>query len=501
MRLTGLRFFLRCGAILAASLLSACGGGGGGSVGSAAPPAPTYSISGSVSGLTSGTLVLQVAGKPDVNVTANGNVPLATGVSNGGGYAVSVRTQPAGHECTVSNGSGNVAGANVSNVQITCTTEVRVSLSAPASNTLVPVNTAQSITASIGNITADRLTWSVLPAGMASNVTLVQSSTGAGSVAMNFTATAPGNYTVRVTAQTDNTKTAQIDLRVHQAYTAIDAIEQRRTFLRADGRVVGTALGTNANPDGAPADQLKAISQGWLFRVGIRTNGTVVRWGAGGGNGTTTTPGAAPTNLVARHVAAGHYYTIAIREDGTLAVWGRVNNIDARIPTALASTRFIAADVTLGDFAAIQENGTPVVWDAQSDSLKTLPGDWQGRSFTRLCATQWHVVAVDATGTVRAWNAVNNGDPELNTPPVTTAPVTAVYCGTSQAVLVQEDGRVRSWGVLGGASTPLFDSSSVSGFPRIKGASIFIYGPTYFLSESGAVIDAEGNVVTAIDSL
>ena len=49
---------------------------------------------------------------------------------------------------------------------------VSVALSAPANNALVGVNTTQNITASIANISASRLTWTVLPAGQAANATI-----------------------------------------------------------------------------------------------------------------------------------------------------------------------------------------------------------------------------------------------------------------------------------------------------------------------------------------
>lgn len=382
------------------------------------------------------------------------------------------------------------------------TTEVSLSLTAPANNTLVAVDTAQPVTASVSNITADQLSWTVLPAGMASNVTLEPAVSIGSGVTMNFTATVPGDYTVRVTANTDTTKTAQVDLRVHEEYLAIDSFHQRRVILRADGRVVGTTLSDGADQEDAPTDELKAVSQGLRFRLGIRLDGSVVLWGDGSNNGTTISTGSPPSGLVAKHVAAGSYHSIAIGEDGTLAVWGRINGKDTELPDELETGTFIDADVSNGDFAAIREDGTLVVWSADSGQLNTLPADWQGKTFTQVCSTMWHVVALDSTGVVWAWNPVNGLEPALDTPPAATGPVTAVFCGSDQAAYVQQDGRVRTWGVIEGtASEPLFDSSTVSGFPRVKGVSLFQYRSTYFLTESGAIIDTSGNVVTAIDSL
>ena len=82
-------------------------------------PAQTFAVGGSVSGLA-GTLVLQNNGGDDVTLAADGSFSFSTLIADGAGYAVTVRTQPAAQTCSVINGSGSVAGAAVSNVQVTC---------------------------------------------------------------------------------------------------------------------------------------------------------------------------------------------------------------------------------------------------------------------------------------------------------------------------------------------------------------------------------------------
>ena len=80
----------------------------------------SYSVGGTVSGL-SGTVVLQDNGGDDLSVTANGSFTFATAVAGGAGYRVTVKTNPSGQSCTVSNGSGTVGSANVTNVAVSCT--------------------------------------------------------------------------------------------------------------------------------------------------------------------------------------------------------------------------------------------------------------------------------------------------------------------------------------------------------------------------------------------
>src|SRR5690348_1952202 len=80
---------------------------------------PTFTVGGTVSGL-SGTVVLQDNGADDLTVTANGPFTFATALAPGAAYAVTVKTNPAGQTCTVSNGSGTMGSANVTNVTVTC---------------------------------------------------------------------------------------------------------------------------------------------------------------------------------------------------------------------------------------------------------------------------------------------------------------------------------------------------------------------------------------------
>jgi len=83
----------------------------------------TYTIGGSVSGLSGTGLVLQNNGGDNLTVVSNGAFTFATPIASGAAYAVSVLTQPSNpaQTCTVTNGSGT-ANANVTTVQVACTT-------------------------------------------------------------------------------------------------------------------------------------------------------------------------------------------------------------------------------------------------------------------------------------------------------------------------------------------------------------------------------------------
>ena len=84
-------------------------------------PPITYTIGGTVTGLTGSGLVLQDNGANNLPVTANGAFVFTTPIASGSVYAVTVLTQPSNpaQSCTVTSGSGT-ATSNVTNVQVAC---------------------------------------------------------------------------------------------------------------------------------------------------------------------------------------------------------------------------------------------------------------------------------------------------------------------------------------------------------------------------------------------
>ena len=101
--------------------------GGSGSVGTAAVTSVTvtcmplaFTVGGSVTGLAATGLVL--ANGSDTVTVASGatGFTLPTAVAQGASYVVTVQTQPAGEQCSLTSSTGTIAGANVTNVAVAC---------------------------------------------------------------------------------------------------------------------------------------------------------------------------------------------------------------------------------------------------------------------------------------------------------------------------------------------------------------------------------------------
>jgi 6-phosphogluconolactonase len=99
-----------------ALLMVGCGGGGG-----SGGPA-TYTVGGTVTGLSGPGLVLQIGGGNDLPISASGAFTFATGMPSGTSYAVTVKSSPTSplQVCLVADGVGTIAAADVKNVDVTC---------------------------------------------------------------------------------------------------------------------------------------------------------------------------------------------------------------------------------------------------------------------------------------------------------------------------------------------------------------------------------------------
>jgi DNA-binding beta-propeller fold protein YncE len=113
-------------------------------------PGVTYTVGGTVSGLTGTGLVLQNNNASDLAVAGNGAFTFATPVVVGASYSVTVKTQPSGQTCSVGNGSGTSTGANVTNVTVTCISKQFAYVANQASNNV----SAYTINAATGELTA-----------------------------------------------------------------------------------------------------------------------------------------------------------------------------------------------------------------------------------------------------------------------------------------------------------------------------------------------------------
>lgn len=113
----------------------------------------TYSLSASISGLSSSGLVLMVNAQAVSVASGTSSQSLATSLAEGSSYSVTIQSQPTGQTCSVTGGAGTIGSANVTNVVVSCsdqTYSVGGSISGLISSGLVLANGNDSLSVNAG---------------------------------------------------------------------------------------------------------------------------------------------------------------------------------------------------------------------------------------------------------------------------------------------------------------------------------------------------------------
>ena len=79
----------------------------------------SFSVGGSVTGLQ-GSVTLRNNNADEITLSRSGSFSFNSRLATGASYNVTVRVQPAGQACSVSNGSGTVASADITDVEVAC---------------------------------------------------------------------------------------------------------------------------------------------------------------------------------------------------------------------------------------------------------------------------------------------------------------------------------------------------------------------------------------------
>ncbi len=138
---------------ITALALAGCSGGGGGTPAAndaGGDSVNSYTVGGSVTGL-SGAVLLQNSGGDDLSVSSDGSFTFATPVNAGAAYAVTILIQPEGQTCTVSESTGVIASGNISNVVVTCAATA-IGTQMGGARQGVPLNLATAVTTLAGAV-------------------------------------------------------------------------------------------------------------------------------------------------------------------------------------------------------------------------------------------------------------------------------------------------------------------------------------------------------------
>ncbi|MBW4053475.1 MAG: hypothetical protein HIU85_18835 [Proteobacteria bacterium] len=477
------------GALMLLSL-AACGGGGGGTStgGTGSGGSTTYTVGGTIAGLSASGLVLADNGGDNLSVASGAtSFTFATALQSGAAYNVTVATQPAGATCTVTSGTGTVT-ANVTSVAVSCKAldTIGGTISGlSASGLVLADNGGDHLSVASG---ATSFTFATaLQSGSAYTVTIATQPTGETCTVASGAGTATANVnSVSVTCSVDT-------------FTMSGTISGlTNPGLQLKDYTGGETLAVAANA--ASYLFTTPVSYGTTVGVTVATQPFWETCSAGGSNfsGPITSNITTDTFACAAAVAAGAAATtavtfnnpsgVAVDSLGNLYVADTLNNRILEIPpsgTSFTTLLGSGAGLSSPEGVAVNTAGT-VVYVADTGNNQIL--EYSGGVATQLVPTftfnQPAGVAVDSSGNVYVADTGNNAIEKISTSTTVTQLVPTFPFNQPSGIAVDSSGNVY---VADAGDSKVFE---------ISGTTVTAL-PGTFANPFGVAVDSAGDVYVA----
>jgi alpha-tubulin suppressor-like RCC1 family protein len=156
--------------------------------------------------------------------------------------------------------------------------------------------------------------------------------------------------------------------------------------------------GSITNPPTA-AGEAVAIAAGDRHCLALRTDGTVVAWGASFGGVVVVTVPPGLSNGV--ELAASDRFNLVLKSDGTVSAWGTnlFSTVPVTVPAGLSDVVAVAASAT--HCLVLKTNGTVASWGYSAYSLTNVPPGLD--NVVAIQAGYDHSLALRSDGTVVGW--------------------------------------------------------------------------------------------------
>jgi PKD repeat protein len=251
-----------------------------------------------------------------------------------------------------------------------------------------------------------------------------------------------------------------------QKFIKFAAGQRHSLGLKSDGTVVAWgASGEAVLQVPAGLSGVTAIASTWVNALALKSDGTVVSWGGMGSANELAVP-ANLSGVIA--ISSGYSHSLALKNNGTVVAWGNNNQGQTAVPSGLSGVAAIAAGESFS--LALKSNGTVVAWGRNLEGQTAVPSGLSG--VTAIAAGVYHSLALKSNGTVVSWG-MSSGTVLESSPavPVGLSGVVAIAAGQKYSLALKNDGTVVHWGM----PPEWLPSSDLSGVTALFGGPQHIF--------------------------
>lgn len=402
----------------------------------------SYSLSGSVSGLTTSGLKVKVNGSESITIASGAQTFAASNqIAYGSSYGVVIETQPTGQSCSVSNSQGTMGAANVTAVQVTCATN------------------SYWLGGAISGLSTDGLR-------LRNGTDLLAVSSGATSFTMGSPVAYQGTYALTVDIQPTG-KTCTVSNGSGQmaasdvSSVSITCVSTNYAPVAQAGVNQSVATGATVRLDATGSSDVNGDSLTYLWELRVRPDGS---------NAVLSSTTASNPTFVAD--VDGYYMAVLVVSDG------RLSSTNSALTGVQATTaRANSEPLASASANAIAVIGSPVTLDGSGSS------DANGDSLTY----SWEIASKP-----------NGSNAVLSSTTVVRPTFTPDIAGDYSFTLRTNDGRVDSYNVANVTVTAVTHASNVSytiASPDTSGdgslSPSYAYTQTFYVSQASTFLGAD----------
>jgi len=213
------------------------------------------------------------------------------------------------------------------------------------------------------------------------------------------------------------------------------AVPSGRLVAWGSGRWIGGEMPAITNPP-AGSDFVQVTGCILMnFGFALRTNGTIIGWGAESGEHEVTV---VPSYSDWVRVVAGNQCAMGLRANGQLVGWGWNSWGQTQPPPGTYQSFDLGASGGVG----LLTDGSVKPWGWDSDGSVSNPP--AGNNFIAVAAGNRHFVALRNDGTLAAWG--NNDYNQVAGAPLTNNDYIGVFSGPFTSFAIRENGQCVAWG-------------------------------------------------------